>query len=188
MLFARAKPFFGGDSPAPAKKPATSKDLPERIDDRLGALPDHFARARVGAYVDLGETLFTADFIRDYAQKYDPMPFHTDEEAGKRHLLGGMSASGWQTASCWMRHFIAFRQETAGAGEIPSRASPGFSNLIWRKPVLVGDRIRFSSQVIGKRTTSKPNLGLIRSRNFGVNQRDELVMAFDASVFSPIEE
>ncbi len=187
-LFARREPLAAEAAPAPAKQPAAPEILPERVDDRFAALPDHFARARVGAFADLGETCFTPDFIRGYATKYDPMPFHIDEDAGKKHLLGALSAAGWQTACCWMRHFIALRQEAADGGDIPSRASPGFSGLVWRKPVLSGDRIGFSSQVIAKRATSKPNLGLIRSRNRGVNQRGEIVIEFDASVFAPIEE
>lgn len=187
MLFTRRRPLAPDRTPAPAKRPVSSEPAPERIDDAIGALPDHFARARVGAYAETGETLFTPDVIRAYAEKFDPLPFHLDEEAGRQHFLGAMSAAGWHTASCWMRHFVALREKFAG-GELPSRASPGFSELLWRKPVLVGDRIGFSTQVVAKRPTSKPNLGLIRSRNLGVNQRGETVLDFYASVFSPIEE
>ena len=191
-LFARREKLAVAALPLWEKKAAlekkTAENPPEPIADRFGALPDHFARAQVGAFAQLGETLFTADFIRDYAEKYDPMPFHIDEAAGKAHFLGAMSAAGFQTASCWMGHFIALRREAAAGGETPSRASPGFSGLVWRKPVLLGDRIAFSSQVIAKRATSKPNLGLVRSRNLGVNQHGEIVIEFDASVFTPIEE
>ncbi len=149
-------------------------------------MPDDFARARVGAYAELGETVFTAELIRDYALRYDPAPFHIDEEAGKAHLLGAMSAAGLHTASCWMRHFIAARRRLAG-GELVSRASPGFRDMLWRRPVLLGDRIAFSTQVIGKRLTSKPGLGLITSHNRGLNQRGELAIDFVASVFAPVE-
>jgi acyl dehydratase len=184
ILFARREPL-AQPAPAPANRaPKAPAPELERIDDPLAALPDDYARARVGACADLGETHFSADFIRDYAEKFDPLPFHVDEEAGRAHLLGAMSAAGMQTASCWMHHFIALRREAAG-GELPSRASPGFSDLVWRKPVLVGDRIAFSTQVIAKRHTSKPGLGLIQSRNRGVNQRGEVALEFVASVFSP---
>ncbi len=187
MLFARANPLAPEALPPTAARRATPEPELERIDDPMGALPDHFARARIGAYAELGQTHFTPDLIRDYAQKFDPFPFHLDEEAGRRHVLGAMSAAGWHTASCWMRHFVAFRRKAAN-GEVPSRASPGFSGLVWRKPVLAGDRIGFSTQVVAKRATSKPNLGLIRSRNLGVNQRGEIALEFYASVFSPIAE
>jgi acyl dehydratase len=181
-LFARRTPL--ATPPAVAPRPPAAPPPPEAIDDPVGAMPDDFARARVGAFAQLGETLFTAASIRDYALKYDPAPFHIDEEAGKAHLLGAMSAAGLHTASCWMSHFIETRRRLGG-GELTSRASPGFKDMLWRRPVLVGDRIAFSTQVIAKRETSKPGLGLITSRNRGVNQSGELVIDFVASVFAP---
>jgi acyl dehydratase len=186
ILFARRERLKPDAEFAPASKRPTAPPVPERIDDPLAALPGDYARARVGAYAELGETMFTAPFIRDYAEKYDPVPFHLDEEAGRLHLLGAMSAAGFQTASCWMGHFIDFRRKAEG-GEVVSRASPGFSDLLWRQPVLVGDRIAFSTQVVSKRPISKPGLGLVTSRNCGVNQRGELVLEFYASVFAPLD-
>ena len=98
-----------------------------------------------------------------------------------------MSAAGLHTASCWMRHFIAARRRLAG-GELVSRASPGFRDMLWRRPVLLGDRIAFSTQVIGKRVTSKPGLGLITSRNRGAQPaRRSWRSNFVASVFAPVE-
>lgn len=182
-LFARREPLRAPPAAAPHRAPPP--EPPARIDDRFAALPDDYGRVRVGAYADLGEKVFSAGFIRAYAQDFDPFPFHLDEEAGKKHLLGAMSAAGLQTACCWMRHFIALRREAAG-GEVPSRASPGFANMVWRKPVLVGDRIGFSTQVIAKRPTSKPGLGLVQSLNRAVNQRNELVMDFTAVVMTPL--
>jgi acyl dehydratase len=186
ILFARRERRAPDAVLAPAPKRPPAPEIPERIDDAAAAMPAHYARARVGAYAELGETLFTAPLIQDYARQYDPFPFHLDEEAGRAHLLGALSAAGFQTAACWMGHFVAFRRRMA-EGEVASLASPGFSGLLWRQPVLVGDRIAFSTQVIAKRATSKPNLGLITSRNCGVNQRGETALEFYASVFAPIE-
>jgi acyl dehydratase len=184
-LFARREPLRAPPPPdAPPRRPP-APEPPPRIDDRFAALPDHYDTARIGAQADLGATEFSASFIRAYALDFDPFPFHLDEEAGKNHAFGAMSAAGLQTACCWMRQFIALRREAAG-GEVPSRASPGFANMLWRKPVLVGDRIRYSTQVIAKRPISKPGLGLVQSLNRAVNQRGELVMDFTAAVITPM--
>lgn len=180
MLFGRRA---RRDGPAAAARRAPHPPPPGRIDDPAGAMPDDYAHAKIGAFAELGETLFTAELIRDYALKYDPAPFHIDEAAGRAHALGAMSAAGLHTASCWISHFIATRQRL---GPLPSRASPGFRDMLWRRPVLVGDRIAFSTQVIAKRETSKPGLGLITSRNLGVNQRGEVALEFYASIFAPI--
>jgi acyl dehydratase len=185
ILFGRRERLVEPASPASPSKPAKPAEL-ARIDDPAAALPENYAKARVGAYADLGETHFSADFIKCYAEKFDPLPFHTDEEAGKAHLLGALSAPGWQTACCWMQHFIASRRREAGGGDSPSLASPGFSDLVWRRPVLVGDTIAFSTQVVAKRVTSKPGVGLVQSRNLGVNQRGEVALEFVSTVFAPI--
>ena len=58
--------------------------------------------------------------------------------------------AGWQTASCWMRNFIRLAAKGTGAKRA-SLASPGFADLVWRKPVLVGDTIGFSTQIVAKR-------------------------------------
>ncbi len=188
MLFGRREPLAEA-APAPQKpgNPSQAQVLPERLDDPLAALPDDYARVRVGAYAELGETLFTAEAIKDYARAYDPLPFHLDDDTANAHLLGGLSAAGFHTGCCWMQHMIAARQRIAGDADLPNRLSPGFEKLLWRKPVLVGDRITFTTQVMSKRPTSKPGLGLIRNRNCGVNQNGETVFEFYASGFAPIE-
>ena len=38
----------------------------------------------------------TKEEIIEFARKYDPQPFHIDEEAAKKSIYGGLIASGWQ--------------------------------------------------------------------------------------------
>ena len=47
-------------------------------------------------------TVSKDDIIR-FAREYDPQPFHLDEEAAKKTILGGLAASGWHTAAIAMR-------------------------------------------------------------------------------------
>ena len=42
------------------------------------------------------------DIIR-FARTFDPQPFHTDPEAAKDYVFGGLCASGWHTCAAWMR-------------------------------------------------------------------------------------
>ena len=49
-----------------------------------------------------GMTVSKDDIIR-FAAEYDPQPFHLDEEAAKKTILGGLAASGWHTAAIAMR-------------------------------------------------------------------------------------
>ena len=46
-----------------------------------------FEDIEVGAVTELGSHTFLAPEIKAFAKKYDPQPFHLDEEAAKMQLL-----------------------------------------------------------------------------------------------------
>ena len=152
-------------------------------------MSDFFEDLVVGTRLDLGQHTFTRDEILAFARQYDPQPFHLDDAAAALSPLGGLAASGWHTAVIWMKLYVVHRQAVAAAlaarGEAAARPgpSPGFQNLEWRKPVLAGHTIRYASTITGKRTTSKPAWGLVFHNNIGINQDDEVVIAFDGAVF-----
>lgn len=148
-----------------------------------------FEDVPLGEWVPLGSWTFTAEAIKDFARKYDPQPFHLDEEAARRSHFGALCASGWHTASVWMRlyvqHELALTQEIAARGERPGRMgpSPGFRNLRWLKPVYAGDTVTYAMQATGREDWPKrPKWGLLLSENEGRNQKGELVFSFDGRV------
>ncbi|MFI4926731.1 MAG: MaoC/PaaZ C-terminal domain-containing protein, partial [Burkholderiales bacterium] len=87
-----------------------------------------------GSVRDLGSVSVDAEQIKEFAAKYDPQPFHLDEEAGRQSMFGGLAASGWQTACLAMRLTVDnMLRHTASMG------SPGLESLKWLKPVYPGD-------------------------------------------------
>ena len=56
-----------------------------------------------GRVLDYGAHHVTKDEILAFAREFDPQPCHVDEEAARHTLLGGLSASGWQTAALLFR-------------------------------------------------------------------------------------
>ena len=42
------------------------------------------------------------DEIKRFAAKYDPQPFHLNDEAAQETIFKGLAASGWQTAAIAM--------------------------------------------------------------------------------------
>ena len=60
----------------------------------------------VGERAELGRHTFTADDIKAFARRFDPQPFHLDEAAAARSHFGALCASGWHTASVWMRLMV----------------------------------------------------------------------------------
>ena len=151
----------------------------------MGFLED----VQVGAYFKTGCETFTRESIVAFAREYDPQRFHLDENEAKNSHFGTLAASGWQTASLWMRNIILLSDQIqsdyqAQGVKIPQRGpSPGFIHLRWPKPVFVGDTVSYAMQIVDKRPTSRPGWGLIINHATGVNQHSELVLEFVSSAF-----
>lgn len=146
-----------------------------------------------GTVYDLGSYAFTTENIVRFAEKYDPQYFHLDAEAAKKGPFGRLSASGWHTASAWMKCYIAANQKAEAklraAGKEPATTapSPGFSNLKWLKPVCPGDVLHYTGKVTGWRELgSRPGWGMLFSENEGRDQNGELVFRFDGKVLGRI--
>jgi acyl dehydratase len=125
-----------------------------------------------GSVRQLGSVTPTAQEIREFAAKFDPQPFHLDEEAGRRSVFGALCASGWHTCSMAMRltvdHFLS---------ESSSMGSPGLENIRWMKPVYPGDTLTLTHRVTESRPlNSKPDIGLVRAIWEMHNQRGEQVL------------
>ena len=144
----------------------------------------------IGMTLELGEHIFTEEDMLRFARAYDPQDFHLSHEKAAQTHFGRLCASGWHTASVWMRKMVdtqaRLAREAATRGERPARIgpAPGVETLVWKRPVFAGDTIRFTSTVVGKReSNSRPQWGLLMQHNEGFNQHGELVYAFDATIF-----
>ncbi len=145
---------------------------------------------RVGDRVELGSHRFTTEDIKVFARQFDPQPFHVDEGEGARSHFGGLVASGWHTASMWMRKLVDYRRREAEAmrarGErLPQIGpSPGFRDLRWYKPVFVGDTVSYAFEVIEMRVSqSRPDRGIINMLGSGINQDGVRVISFQSATF-----
>jgi len=133
----------------------------------------YFEDYQVGEVIEFGDRLVTREEIVEFAQRYDPQPFHVDEAAAAKSHFGGLIASGWLTASIMMRmlvdHFVS---------RVASMGSPGIDELRWLRPVRPGDRLRVRVTVLEvRRSQTKPDRGAILSLDEVVNQDDEVVMS-----------
>jgi len=139
----------------------------------------------IGSRRDLGSYTFTEEEIIRFGRKYDPQSFHIDPEAAKHSMFGGLIASGWHTAAIWMKLAIAERERSRGTSPLlRAGVSPGFEDMKWLKPVRPGMTIRFSSEIIGKKElASRPELGLVLSRNKGHDEEGDLVFRFTGKGF-----
>lgn len=138
----------------------------------------HFEDFVVGSRVNLGQTTITTDAIIEFASEFDPQPFHLDEEAAKRSMLGGLAASGWHMASLMMRMIvdgILLRSASLGA--------PSVSDLNWIKPVYPGTILSFQGTILEKRASkSRPEMGFVTWYFEGISQKGEKHIEFTAPI------
>ncbi|MDP5040707.1 MAG: MaoC family dehydratase [Paraglaciecola sp.] len=132
-----------------------------------------------GQTAQFGAYLVTEAEIKEFAGKYDPQFFHLDNEAAKHSLFGGLCASGWHTASMFMRMLIDSLPEEHG-----SLGSPGINNLRWLHPVYPGYILNVKSTVSECRLTeSKPGVGLVCMNYQVLNQDGLIVMSLESKAF-----
>lgn len=144
-----------------------------------------FEDIAIGERRELGRYTFTAEDIKRFAARYDPQPFHLDEGAAARSHFGGLVASGWHTASIFMKLQARVVAER-GADLARTGPSPGFRDMRWVKPVYAGDTLTYTNEVVRKRElNSRPQWGIVFSRISAVNQHGDLAFEFEASVFIP---
>jgi len=125
-----------------------------------------------GRVLPLGTYAMTAEEMVAFAAEFDPQPMHLDEEAGRLSILGGLAASGWHTASVFMRMMY-----DGWLSASSSEGSPGIDFMDWKRPVFTGDTLSGRSTVIEARALrSRPGIGLVRFLHEVENQRGELVM------------
>ena len=116
---------------------------------------------------------FTQEEIIDFAQKYDPQPFHVDEAAAAASIFGGIIASSLHTLSATTRVIVD------ALGDLAIVSGLGMDEIIMPNPVRPGDVLTVDARWSGlRRSRSKPDLGIAGVRIRLVNQRGEPVMEF----------
>lgn len=139
----------------------------------------------IGVTITLGSHRFEAEAIKDFALKYDPQPFHTDEDAARKSVFGGLCASGWHTTAVWMKLNLAHRGRAwDGPGPKPEFGpSPGFKNLKWLKPVFAGETVTYTRRGIDHRPlATRPGWRMMTLHSEGFDSTGDKVVEFDSAV------
>lgn len=145
----------------------------------------YFEDLEVGTKASFGHYEVTREEVIEFASKYDPQPFHLDDEAAAKTFFGRLSASGWHTCAMTMRMIV----ENFAANETASLGSPGIDELRWLKPVHPGDTLRIQSELIEKRRSrSKPHIGFTKTRQTTFNQHNEPVMTMIANGMTALRD
>ena len=139
----------------------------------------YFEDLQVGTERLFGSYHVTREEILEFAHKYDPQPFHLNDEAAAKTHFGRLAASGWHTAAMVMRVVVdcLAAEQQAGLG------SPGVDELRWLRPVHPDDTLTVHGKIVDKTPSrSKPVIGSVRTQMIVTNQDDVPVMRFTSIV------
>ena len=114
--------------------------------------------------------------IKAFAAKYDPQPFHLDEDVARHSLFGGLAASGWHTAAITMRLIV---ESMPIAGGVIGASG----ELAWPRPTRAGDMLEVESEILEiLPSRSRPDRGTATVRNITHNQNGETVQTFTCKI------
>src|ERR1700759_5404613 len=100
------------------------------------------------SFPSLSNYKVTAEEIKEFAERYDPQPFHLDEAAGESSFFKGLAASGWLTAAMGLG-------PPGGSIRIPGgMIGAGVEEIRWTQPVRPGDTLRTEAEILGVRHSS----------------------------------
>lgn len=108
-----------------------------------------------------------------FARRFDPQPFHVDEDLARDSAFGELIASGWFTGSLFMRMFVDELLSDAA-----SHGSPGVEELRWLKPVRAGDQLTGRVTVLDTwPSTKRADRGTVLCQSELLNQDGDVVMS-----------
>lgn len=135
----------------------------------------HYEDIMVGEIIAFPSRQISKAEIIDFARAYDPFPFHLDEKAAQKSLLGGLAASGYQTGAFALRMLgDTFLNTIASMGGL------GFTDLKWKRPLMKDDTLTGTATITAKRRSRRrPNIGIVTIALDLRNQKNEQVMTIN---------
>lgn len=117
--------------------------------------------------------IFTRKDMIEFAKRFDPQPFHTDEKEAKESIFGGLIASALHTLSACTRVVVEAQGDVAIVSGVGMDESKMFN------PVRPGDILSVEALWADlKKSQSKPDIGFARIRCKVNNQRGEPVIEY----------
>ena len=113
----------------------------------------------------------------EIGQRWDPQPFHIDEDAAKDTMFGGLVASSVHLFAIitWFSHQL--EEPVAAVSAL------GFNDLKWHHPVFSGDVLSYKTVCIKARpSNSRPECGIINTANELYNQDGTLLFSMQVSI------
>lgn len=101
----------------------------------------YFDDCRLGQQYELKPVLITSEDIKSFAEKYDPLPLHTDEGYAEKTRFGGIIAPGVMS---FMTVWAELVKLNIWGDEIVAGKS---TKITWLAPVYPGDELTATAEI-----------------------------------------
>ncbi len=136
-------------------------------------LKRYFDDLAEGEKLDCADVIFTRNDIIEFAKRFDPQPFHTDEDAAKKSSFGGLIASSLHTLAACTRSVVEAQ------GNMAILSGIGMHEVKMFNPVRPGDILSVEARWCElKPSASKPDRGLASIKCKVINQNREAVVDY----------
>ena len=126
------------------------------------------------------EYLVTKEEILEFGRRWDPAPFHADEEAAKETMFKGVVAPGaylLAVQTLLMHHYEDRTEKSAALARLQT------DQLRFLKAVRPDDRLSFELECIEKRESqNRPDCGIVTDAIVLKNQLGEAVMTLKNTI------
>ena len=117
--------------------------------------------------------MMTQEAIIDFAKRFDPQPFHIDEEAASKSIFNGLVASSLHTLSACTSVVVKAQ------GDVAILSGVGMDEVKMFNPVRPGDILSVEAWWTNlKKSRNKPDSGFAVIRCKVRNQKDEPVVEY----------
>jgi acyl dehydratase len=129
----------------------------------------------VGECVEFqNEHIVTEEEIIEMASRWDPQPFHIDREAAEASMFGGLVASSVHLFAM----MVGIGTTDTKTEKAAAVSALGFDKVRVSHPARPGDVLRVRSTILNlRKSKSRPECGIIQSRNEMFNQEGVIVMS-----------
>lgn len=126
-----------------------------------------------GERLQCPQVTITREDIIEFAKKFDPQPFHTNDDAAKDSYFGGLIASSLHTLSACTRAVVEAQ------GDVAILSGVGMDEAKMFTPVRPGDVLSVEAWWTDlKRSRTKPDLGFAGIRCKVINQNGDPVIEY----------
>lgn len=129
----------------------------------------YFEEFVLGSIINIEPVIINKEDMLSFANKYDPIPLHTDEEYAKSTIFGSLIAPGVMSfMSVWAKYLEI---DLAGDELLAGKST----KIEWFKPVFADD-ILTSTCTVSKLTKRNEKNGIVELTFEALNQNGELVL------------